>query len=108
MLIIHFPCNGQEVNEYFLEWKEEEDGRWLTLPHTKAGGNCASLSLGLLKYVLWAGGSVNGVELGFLDPGQGGGHSPASLWELSREDFATGLGKLPWPTRLLVGGGGML
>ena len=65
MLIVHFPCNGQEVNEYFLEWKKEDDGKWLTLPHTKVGGNCASLSLGPLKYVLWVGGSINGVGLGF-------------------------------------------
>lgn len=62
----------------------------MTLPHTKVGGNRVRLSLGPLKYVLWLGCSVNGVEPSFLDAAQGGRHAPASLWELSREDSGTG------------------
>lgn len=57
----------EEVNKYFLEWKKEEDGKWLTLPHTKERANCASSSLSPLTYVLWVGGSVNRVEWGSLD-----------------------------------------
>lgn len=55
----------------------EANGKWLTLPHTKEGGNCVSLSSSPLKYALWVGGSVNGVELSSLDPGQGGMSLPA-------------------------------
>lgn len=95
MLTIHFPCNGQEVNEYFLEWKKEEDGKWLTFPHTEVRSNRTSLCLGPLKYVLWVGGSVNGVELSFLDPDPGGDHDPASLWELSGEESGTGIREVP-------------
>lgn len=36
------------------------------------------------------GGSVNGVELSFLDPGPGADHDSASLWELSSEESGTG------------------
>lgn len=46
----------------------------MTLPPTKEGGDVASSSLGPFQYVLGVGGSVNGVELGSLDPGQGGGY----------------------------------
>jgi len=62
VLIICFPCNGQEVNEYFLEGKEEEDGKWLTTPPTKEEGDCTSSSQGPLKDALWVGGSVKGVD----------------------------------------------
>lgn len=88
MWLIRFPCNGPEVNEYFLEREEEGDGKWLTLPPTKEGGDVAGSSLGPFKYVLWVGGSVNRVELGSRDPGQGGvyilqpmGAQQRGLWE---------------------------
>lgn len=87
---------------------EDGDGEWLTLPHTKAGGNCASSSLGPLKYVLWVRGRVNGVELGFLVPGQGGGVLLAASGSSAERTLPQELGKSPRPTRLLVGGVGMV
>lgn len=49
--------------------------RWKAVdpPSYEGRRNCTNSSLGPLKYVLWVGGRVNGVEPSFLDPGQGGG-----------------------------------
>lgn len=94
----------EEVNKYFLEWKKEEDGKWLTLPHTKERANCASSSLSPLTYVLWVGGSVNRVEWGSLDPAEAvsvllpacGSSAGRTLGQATRSS--------PWPTSFLVGG----